>query len=203
MLARGACRMRLIGMFALVSVLLLLTRCANQQQGSGSQQETTGAQEEDQTTVQAQSESTSQEQADAVDALIEQYHLALGEFVKGNPEPVKQLFSHQQDVTLANPLGPPVRGWEQVGEAIDRAASNFRDGENEGFEIVSKYVTPDLAYIVEIERAKAKVGGSEDLSPIALRVTMIFRPEEGEWKVVHRLADPITTAQPVESVIQE
>jgi ketosteroid isomerase-like protein len=195
--------MRLIGMFALVSVLLLLTRCASQQQGSGSQQETTGAQEEDQTTVQAQSESTSQEQADAVDALIEQYHLALGEFVKGNPEPVKQLFSHQQDVTLANPLGPPVRGWEQVGEAIDRAASNVRDGENEGFEIVSKYVTPDLAYIVEIERAKAKVGGSEDLSPIALRVTMIFRPEDGEWKVVHRHADPITTAQPVESVIQE
>src|SRR5918912_2733872 len=130
---------------------------------------------------------------DDVDQLIEQYHQALDEFVKGNPEPVKKLYSHREDVSLANPLGPAVRGWEQVGEAIDRAASNFGDGENEGFDIVSKYVTPELAYIVEIERAKAKVGGSEDLSPIALRVTMIFRPEEGEWKVVHRHADPITT----------
>jgi hypothetical protein len=32
---------------------------------------------------------------------------------------------------------------------------------------------------------------------------MVFRPEEGTWKVVHRQADPIITARPVESVIQE
>ena len=140
---------------------------------------------------------------DDLDEVIEQYNLALGEFVKGNPEPVKQMFSHQEDVTLANPLGPPVRGWEQVAETIDRAASNFRDGEFTGFENVVKYVTPDLAYIVEIERTKAKVGGREDVAPSALRATMIFRPEEGTWKVVHRHADPITKAQPAESVIQE
>ena len=140
---------------------------------------------------------------DDLDEVIEQYNLALGEFVKGNPEPVKQMFSHQEDVTLANPLGPPVRGWEQVAATIDRAASNFRDGEFTGFENVVKYVTPDLAYIVEIERTKAKVGGREDVAPSALRVTMIFRPEEGTWKVVHRHADPITTPQPAESLIQE
>jgi ketosteroid isomerase-like protein len=140
---------------------------------------------------------------DDLDQVVEQYHLALGEFVKGNPEPVKQLFSHQEDVTLANPLGPPVRGWEQVAETIDRAASNFRDGEIEGFEIVSKYVTPELAYIVEIEGTKAKVGGREDVAPSVLRATMIFRAEEGTWKVVHRHADPITTPQPAESVIQK
>ena len=140
---------------------------------------------------------------DDLEEVIEQYNLALGEFVKGNPEPVKQMFSHQEDVTLANPLGPPVRGWEQVAETIDRAASNFRDGAFTGFENVVKYVTPDLAYIVEIERTKAKVGGREDVAPSALRVTMIFRPEEGTWKVVHRHADPITTAQPADSVIQK
>ena len=32
---------------------------------------------------------------------------------------------------------------------------------------------------------------------------MIFRPEDGTWKVVHRHADPITTPQPAESVIRE
>jgi ketosteroid isomerase-like protein len=138
---------------------------------------------------------------DDLDEVIEQYHLALGEFMKGNPEPVKQIFSHQEDVTLANPLSPPVRGREQVDETIDRAASNYRDGEIEGFEIVAKYETPELAYIVEIERTKAKVGAREDVAPSALRATMIFRPEEGTWKVVHRHADPITTVQPAESVI--
>jgi hypothetical protein len=29
-----------------------------------------------------------------VDELIELYHLALGEFMKGNPEPAKRLGSH-------------------------------------------------------------------------------------------------------------
>src|SRR5215216_3185534 len=116
---------------------------------------------------------------DDVDELIEQYQLALGEFLKGNPEPAKKLWSHREDVTLANPYGPPVRGWEEVAETIEHAASLRRDGEATGFEIVAKYVTPELAYVVEIERLEAKVGGREDITPYALRATMIFRPEDG------------------------
>jgi ketosteroid isomerase-like protein len=56
---------------------------------------------------------------------------------------------------------------------------------------------------VWVERCKVKLGGMEDVAPSALRVTMIFRPEDGTWKVVHRHADPITTPQPAESVLQE
>jgi ketosteroid isomerase-like protein len=140
---------------------------------------------------------------DDVDQLIEQFHLASGEFLKGNPKPTQELFSHREDVTLANPFGPPVRGWEQVAKVSEHAASQVRDGEFVSAEIIEKNVTPELAYVVEIEQAKAKIGGSEDITPFALRVTMIFRPEEGTWKIVHRHADPITTAQPAESVIQE
>ena len=140
---------------------------------------------------------------DDVDALIEQFHLAQGEFVKGNPEPVMKLCSHREDVTLANPLGPPVRGWEQVAQVSKYAASTSRGGEMVAFEIISKVVTPELAYVVEIERGKAKLRGSEDIIPVALRATMIFRPEDGVWKIVHRHADPITTARPAESLIQK
>jgi ketosteroid isomerase-like protein len=124
------------------------------------------------------------------------------EFLKGNPEPVKRFFSHRDDVTLANPLvGLPARGWERVAATLEHASSQFRDGENVGFETVAKYVTPELAYVLLIERDKVKVGGSEDTAPSALRVTMIFRPEGGTWKEVHRHADPITAPQPAESVI--
>ena len=140
--------------------------------------------------------------ADDVDEVVEQYHLALDEFVKGNLAPAKKLFSHREDVTLANPFGPPVRGWEQVAKVSEHAASQVRDGEFVSAEIIEKKVTPELAYVVEIEQAKAKIGGSEDITPFALRVTMIFRPEEGTWKIVHRHADPITTEQPAESLIQ-
>jgi hypothetical protein len=63
-------------------------------------------------------------------------------------------------------------------------------------------VTPDMAYIVEEERFRAKVGGREDFASGALRVTSVLRPEGAVWKIVHRHADPITTSRPPESVIR-
>jgi ketosteroid isomerase-like protein len=141
---------------------------------------------------------------DDVDELIEQYQLASDEFMKGNPEPAKRLWSHRDDATLANPLaGSPARGWQQVAKTMEHSASQLREGEITSFEEVAKYVTSELAYTVWLERQKAKVGGREDLTPFTLRVTMIYRAEEGTWKVVHRHADPISTPQPAESVIQE
>jgi ketosteroid isomerase-like protein len=140
---------------------------------------------------------------DDVEKLIEQYQLATAEFVKGNPEPYKAVFSHREDVTLANPFFPPVRGWEQVAENLERSASILRDGEFVGSEIISKYVTSELAYVVSLVRERAKVGRSVFSAPIALRTTMILRPEDGVWKVVHLHGDPITSPQPAESVIQE
>jgi ketosteroid isomerase-like protein len=137
-----------------------------------------------------------------VDEFIEQFRLAQGELLKGNPEPVKKLFSHTEDVSHASPYGPPVRGWDEVAKATGHSSLLRSDGELVGSEIVAKYVSPELSYIVQIERIKAKVGGREDITPFALRTSMIFRPEDGEWKVVHRHADPITTPQPAESVIQ-
>ena len=93
---------------------------------------------------------------DDLDGVIEQYNLALGEFVKGNPEPVKKLWSHKEDVTLANPWGPPVRGFDEVAKTIEHAASLRRDGEFVGSEIVAKYVTAELAYVVQLERAQGQ-----------------------------------------------
>jgi ketosteroid isomerase-like protein len=131
---------------------------------------------------------------DKVDELIEQYFRAQREFLRGNPEPVKDLFSHTEDVTLANPYGPPVRGWEKVSKTIEHAASLRSDGTFVEWQIVAKYVSAELAYVVQIERAEAKIGAREEITPLAVRSTMIFRPEEdGEWKIVHRHADPITT----------
>ena len=122
--------------------------------------------------------------------------------MRGNPEPYKGLFSHREDVTLANPFFPVVRGWDAVAEALERTASRLRDGEFLGSEIVAKHVTDQLACVVQLAHERAKVGGSEVLSPIDLRNTMVLRSEGRTWKIVHLHGDPITTPQPAESVIQ-
>jgi ketosteroid isomerase-like protein len=135
--------------------------------------------------------------------VIEQYHRAVFAFVQGDPEPYKKLSSRRGDVTLANPLGPPARGWNQVEEALDRAASQLRGGEPIRSERISEVVTADLAYTLEIERTRIKAGGSDKIAPISLRVTTVFRREDGEWRIVHRHADPITSPRSLESLLQQ
>lgn len=133
-----------------------------------------------------------------LDETIALYHLALAEIVKGDPEPLKRLYHHGDDMTLANPWGPTQRGWADVSAATDRAASQFRDGspQSASHERLALHAGADLAYLVENERWQAKVSGRDEVTPFELRVTTVFRREAGVWNVVHRHADPITTVNP-------
>jgi ketosteroid isomerase-like protein len=138
-----------------------------------------------------------------VESAIEQSHAALAAILKGDPALYKALFSEQDDVTLGNPFGPYARGRKKVEETIEGAAANFRDGEVIGVELVAKYVSGDLACVVEVERGKSKVGGANETAPLAARVTSLFRFEQGGWKLVHRHADTITAPRPAASVINK
>jgi ketosteroid isomerase-like protein len=134
--------------------------------------------------------------------MVEQFQHALNEFFKGNPEPAKVLMSHRDDVTLGNPFGPFARGWQMVSQVMDRAGLNYREGAATGFEVVAEHAGSELAYTVWVERFRAKVGSSQEISAGALRRTTIYRREDGAWRVVHSQADAITTARPAESVIE-
>jgi hypothetical protein len=96
--------------------------------------------------------------AEAFNQVVEEYHLALGEFMKGNPRPTKRLYSQRDDITLGNPFGPFALGWTKVVEAMERAASHYRGGDAIAFENIAKCVTTELAYLVEVERLSSKVG---------------------------------------------
>jgi ketosteroid isomerase-like protein len=134
---------------------------------------------------------------------IQEARAALDMIVKGDPDGYKALLSDSEEVTLANPFGGIAHGRNDVSETLDRAASNFRDGHATVFEEIEWLVTPDLAYTLEIERFVAKVGGSSELSDIALRVSCMYRLEGGVWKLLHRHADPRVGPQTPESVISE
>ena len=136
------------------------------------------------------------------DDAVEAYRQALRPYLKGDPGPVTEFFSRRDDVTLANPLGPPRRGPTEVDKAIAEGAANLTHGSVRRVEEVSRYSTPDLGYVVQLERTQAQLRGSEDMTPFALRVTMIFRREGDAWKVAHRHADPITTARPISTLIE-
>jgi hypothetical protein len=82
-------------------------------------------------------------------------------------------------------------------------ASQLNGGEPIRSERISEVATEDLAYTLEIERTGIKAGGSDKIVPVSLRVTTIFRREDGAWRIVHRHADPITSRQSIESLLQQ
>ena len=67
---------------------------------------------------------------DDQDLPMTEYRRAGLEITRGNPEVYKSLWSRRDDVTLANPFGPPVRGWQGVSDRLDLAASKYRDGQD-------------------------------------------------------------------------
>lgn len=110
-------------------------------------------------------------QSDFDDA-VEMYRQALEPYLKGDPNPVTEFFSRRDDVTLANPIGPPRRGPAEVDKAIAEGAALLRDGSVRGIEEVSRCSTAELGYVVQLERTQARLAGGETMSPIALRVTL-------------------------------
>ncbi len=52
-----------------------------------------------------------------------------------------------------------------------------------------------LAYSMDIERRKVRLEGRDEIVPMALRATAVYRREGEEWKMVHRPADNLVPIQ--------
>ncbi|GAA1277386.1 YybH family protein [Arthrobacter pascens] len=126
---------------------------------------------------------------------------ALDQILRGNADGYKKLYSRRDEITLSNPFGSIVRGWDDVEETLDRAASYYRDGEATNIDTVSQLVGTDVAYCVLVERGRAKVGGSSEISDFAIRVTNVFAREDDGWKLVHRHADTRVELLPAEAIL--
>lgn len=130
-----------------------------------------------------------------LESAIEASHKALVAILQGDQSGYLALFSEAEDVTLGNPFGPFGRGRKNVEARLAIAASKYRDGRNASVEFIEKYVSDDLACVVEVESGEAKLAGSEERTRISARVTSVFRLEAGNWRLVHRHADPLAMPQ--------
>ena len=135
-----------------------------------------------------------------LDEFVSQCETAWRVFVRGTPAPAMRLFSRRDDVTLANPWGPAVTGWARVSITLEDAARRFRNGQW-AFDILSRFVLDDLAWYHGIEHGEAMLGGRSELEPFALRVTSVYRREDGQWRIVLRHADPIMNARPADATL--
>ena len=139
---------------------------------------------------------------DSFHQMVARVEIAMTQFITGNPEPLKALWSHADDATVFGGFGAYARGWEQVRSNMDRASARFRGG-FVNFEPLAWGVSGDLAYTVCLEKGVVRLAEREGLSPLAVRVTHIYRREEGSWKLIHRHGDAITEKVEAAQVLEQ
>lgn len=137
----------------------------------------------------------------ALEATVAQSHEALRLILNGDPSGYASLFADRDDITLGNPFGPFGKGRAAVLAALNNAAKKYTDGSVRRVERVAVYGGGDRYVLVEIEHDRAKLGASPDFAEFAARVTSVYEKIGADWKLVHRHADPITSARPAESML--
>lgn len=114
---------------------------------------------------------------------------AASALIGGDVDRYFALIDHSDDYTLMAPYGGEVRhGLDLTEERLAEMRSFFRSGQAE-LEVVQAFASGDVAVLVAVERQQGDVGGyQQDWS---LRVTQVFRHEDGGWRLAHRHADAL------------
>jgi ketosteroid isomerase-like protein len=118
---------------------------------------------------------------------------AASAFMAGDMRTYVDLVHHADDYTLLPPNGgEPRRGFDSSDEALDALARSMPKGEA-NLEVFQTYFSGDLVVLVAIERQHGGVSGLPD-QDWSLRITLVFRREGADWRLLHRHADPLVDA---------
>jgi ketosteroid isomerase-like protein len=106
------------------------------------------------------------------------------------------MWSTREPVSVFGALGSNRHGRAELEKLMPRVAAQFTAIERTDVELVAAEAYGDFAYTVGYERTTRRgIAGQ-----VVLRVTQIFRRENGEWKLAHRHGDVEPVDQVAESV---
>lgn len=110
----------------------------------------------------------------------------------GDPRARIAMWSRTEPLTLFGALFN-ARGWGEIEPVFERLGERFSQCTSYENEILSAGSSGELAYTVAFEHTTASINGSA--RSYTLRVTTLFRRENGEWKVFHRHGDELAQDQ--------
>jgi ketosteroid isomerase-like protein len=108
----------------------------------------------------------------------------------GDAGPRMAMWSREDPTLFGGAMGGS--GWAEIEPIFRRLAASFSGCTSYDNEVVAATASDDLAYTAAYEHTTASVHGGPSTSYV-LRVTTVFRRQDGEWKVVHRHADPLSS----------
>lgn len=126
---------------------------------------------------------------DFLSEMLPRFRSAADAMHNGDASLFAELWSRRDPVTLLGAAETVPAGWANVTEGQKSIAPRFSNGTPLDFELIAADVSGDMAYTVGYERSSVSVHGAPARSAF-LRATQIYRREDGDWKLVHRHADP-------------
>ena len=115
-------------------------------------------------------------------------------YVSGNDAPLDALSATVAPSTFFGPQGGHEKDPKDVNARYKRDARSFASGDTH-FDVLHMGASDGLAYWVGLQRASAQMAGSTEAVEFNLRVTEIFRRDDGNWKLIHRHADALADAK--------
>ena len=122
--------------------------------------------------------------------LVERVREATGALIQGDVRRYFALVNEAPDYTLMPPTGGPTRRGPDSSPASVAALEAFFAGGDADLELEQSYASGDLVVLVGVERQHGTVGGLPE-QDWSLRVTLVFRREGSDWRLVHRHADAL------------
>lgn len=107
----------------------------------------------------------------------------------GDAEPRRSLWSHNEPVSV---LGAwrNAYGQQEIDELFTALGDTFSDCTSYAFDLQAYDVLGDMAYTAGLEHTSASLDGQP--RTYTLRVTQVYRHEDGEWRVAHRHGDTVS-----------
>ena len=113
---------------------------------------------------------------------------AASAYSSGDAKPLDAITARAGTATFFAPTGAIVTGAGNVLTRYDRDAKSFSPGAKSKLEVLDSGATGQLAFWSGIQHFEGKIRGQD--AQMKLRITEIFRLVHGDWKLVHRHADP-------------
>src|SRR5688500_6501191 len=110
----------------------------------------------------------------------------------GDPGPRLAIWSTREPVSVLG-AGRSAVGQDAVRDLFRSLADTFSNCASHVYELVAADVVGDMAFTAGYERTEASINGEP--RRYVLRVTQVYRREDGEWKVAHRHGDTAEGAQ--------
>ena len=132
--------------------------------------------------------------AESFEDFLRRREEASNDYLRGNPDALAGMLTARDPATFMPPDGAVVQQAVPVRDAQVKGAAAFGPGSSGYFEVLSSGSSGALGYWTGRQVATMDVKGQDEAVPMVLRVTEVFRLEDGQWRLIHRHAD--MTSQP-------